>query len=555
MQVIKRLLYICWFLIPGIGFSQSTLLPQGYKHQALMDRLEIRFRDSAISFQNLKPFDRKSWVDILERIDPAEQLSKVDEYNVQNALMNNAEWVTGSKEEFFSHRPLMNTLYTTKADLLQVDVKDFFLSVNPVFQFQLGKETDTDEKIFQNTKGAKVRGLIAKKIGFDFYLTDNQERPPYFVRQFEDSFHAVPGAGFYKSFKKTAYDYFDARGSVFFNVTKYINIQFGYDKNFIGDGYRSLFLSDFGTNYLFLKLNTKIWKLDYENIFMELTPQEPVNNGNKLLDKKYAAMHHLSWQANRWLNIGLFESIIFGRENHFDFSYLNPIIFLRSIEQQNGSRDNANVGFDFKANVAKRFQFYGQILLDEFKLSEVKGGKGWWGNKYGLQLGGKYIDAFGLKNLDLQGEFNMVKPFTYSHYDSVSNYTHYNQPLAHPMGANFAEFVGIARYQPHPKWTIQGKIIAWKQGLDSAGINFGSNIFRLYDSRPKDYGWSVGEGRPATGVNASLYVGYEVLENLYIDASLMVRKYDVPDDSKLTRNSSVFSIGLRMNMFRREYDY
>ena len=102
MQVIKRLLYISCLLIPGMGFSQSTLLPQGYKHQALMDRLEIRFRDSAISFQNLKPFDRKSWVDILERIDPAEQLSKVDEYNVQDALMNNAEWVTGSKEEFFS---------------------------------------------------------------------------------------------------------------------------------------------------------------------------------------------------------------------------------------------------------------------------------------------------------------------------------------------------------------------------------------------------------------------------------------------------------------------
>jgi hypothetical protein len=531
------------------------LLPQGYKHQALMDRLEIHFRDSAISFQKFKPFDRKGWVDFLERIDTAEALSSVDEYNIQSALANNAEWVTGSKEELNSRKPILKTFYTKKADFLQVDVKDFFLSINPVFQFRLGKESGTDEKIFQNTKGVRARGLIAKKIGFDFYLTDNQERPPYYVRQFEDSFYAVPGAGYYKPFKTTAYDYFDARGSVYFNVTKYIHVQFGYDKNFIGDGYRSMFLSDFANNYLFLKLNTRIWKLDYQNIFMELNPQHFGSNYDNLLDKKYAAMHHLSWQANRWLNIGLFESIIFGRKNHFDFSYLNPIIFLRSIEQQNGSKDNANVGFDFKANVAKRLQFYGQILLDEFKLSEVKGGKGWWGNKYALQLGGKYIDAFGLKNLDLQGEFNMARPFTYSHNDSVSDYSHYNQPLAHPMGANFSEFVGIARYQPYPKWTIQGKLIAWQQGLDSAGINFGGNIFRVYDSRPKEYGWSIGEGRQATGVNASLYVGYEVLENLFIDASLMLRKYDVPDDIKLTRSSTLFSIGLRMNMFRREYDY
>lgn len=555
MQVIKRLLYISCLFTPMLGFSQSTLLPQGYKHQALMDRLEIRFRDSAMSFQGFKPFDRKSWVGVLERLDSTASFSKVDAHNIQSALMNNAEWVTGSTGGFNSKKPVWNTFYKTKADFLQVNVKDFFLSINPVFQFQLGKESGTDEKIFQNTKGARVRGLIAKKIGFDFYLTDNQERPPYFVKQFADSFHAVPGAGFYKAFKTTAYDYFDARGSVFFNATKYITIQFGYDKNFIGDGYRSLFLSDFGNNYLFLKLNTKIWKLNYQNLFMELTPTFLTNRGDQLLDKKYAAMHRLSWQASKWLNIGLFESIIFGRPNRFDLTYLNPIIFLRSIEQQNGSRDNANIGFDAKVNVAKRFQFYTQLLFDEFKLSEIKGGKGWWGNKLAFQLGGKYIDAFGIRNLDLQGELNMAKPFTYSHYDSVSNYSHYNQPLAHPLGANFTEFVGIARYQPHPKWTVQAKLIAWRQGLDSAGINFGSNIFELYTTRPSDYGWSIGAGRRATGVNASLWVGYELAENLFIDASLMLRKYDVPDDARLTRNSSLFSLGVRMNMFRREYDY
>jgi hypothetical protein len=555
MQVIKRLLYICCLSVPMAAFSQTTLLPQGNKHQPLMDRLEIRFRDSALSFQSVKPFDRKTWVGVLERLDSTANYSRVDAHNIQSALMNNAEWVTGSTASFISRKPVLKSFYKQKADFLQVAAKDFFLSVNPVVQFQLGKESGTTEKIFQNTKGARFRGLIAKKIGFDFYITDNQERPPYFVRNFEDSFRAVPGAGFYKSFKTTAYDYFDARGSMYFNVTKYINVQFGYDKNFIGDGYRSFFLSDFSNNYLFLKLNTKIWKLNYQNIFMELVPTEPVNNGSLLLDKKYAAMHHLSWQANRWLNVGLFESIIFGRRNHFDFSYLNPIIFLRSIEQQNGSRDNANVGFDLKANVAKRFQFYTQILLDEFKLSEIKSGNGWWGNKYAFQLGGKYIDAFGIKNLDLQGEYNTARPFTYSHYDSVSNYTHYNQPLAHPLGANFRELVGILRYQPHPKLTIVGKLIGWKQGLDSAGINFGSNVFRIYNSRPKEYGWSTGDGRVAKGLNASLYVGYELLENLYLDGSLLLRKYTVADDTRLTRNVSVFSIGLRMNVARREYDY
>ncbi len=555
MQGIKRLLFALVLICPVLVFSQSTLLPQGYKHQWLMDRMEIRFRDSALSFQHLKPFDRKGWVGALERVDSTESFSRVDAYNIQDALMNNYEWVTGSRESFSSRKPFLKVFYPVKSDLILVDKKDFFFSVNPVFQFQLGKESGTDETLYVNSKGARGRGLIAKKIGFDFYITDNQEKDPFYVRQFEDSFHAVPGAGFYKTFKKTGYDYIDARGSIFFNVTKYIQFQFGYDKNFIGNGYRSLFLSDFSNNYLFLKLDARIWKLNYQCLFMELTPMEPVNPGNTLLDKKYGAVHHLSIQATRWLNVGLFESVIFGRENHFEFSYLVPVIFLRSIEQQNGSADNANVGLDLKANIAKKVQLYSQLLFDEFKLSEMKGGDKWWGNKYGIQLGGKYIDAFGIKNLDLQGEYNMARPFTYSHYDSVANYSHYNQPLAHPLGANFMELIGIVKYQPIPKLSIQGKIIGWKQGLDSAGIDFGSNIFRDYRDRPKDYGWSTGEGRKATGVNASLWVGYEILENLFIDGVVQVRNYKVPDDKSLTRNTTMFSLGLRMNMFRREYDY
>jgi hypothetical protein len=96
-------------------------------------------------------------------------------------------------------------------------------------------------------------------------------------------------------------------------------------------------------------------------------------------------------------------------------------------------------------------------LLDEFILSKVRNSPTNWVNKFGIQLGGKYIDAFGIKNLDLQLEMNRVRPFTYAHYDTINNYTHYNQPLAHPLGANFQELIGIARYQPFPKWNIYAR--------------------------------------------------------------------------------------------------
>jgi len=559
--IIKTFARIFLLFVPVIGLSQSTYLPQGHKHQQLLERLEILLqRNPDLNVATTKPLSRKIAVRIGESADSLHQvsgnlLSPVDEYNLESLFMNNAEWVQGDKSEFTSKKSLWNTFYKTKAHLLEVDEPDFFLAVNPVLQQQQSIENDTKQRIFLNTKGITMRGLIAGKIGFSAYLTDNQERAPRFVQDRINGIQAVPGVGFYKSFKTTATDYFDARGSINFTVAKYVDIQFGYDKNFIGNGYRSLFLSDFGSSYLFLKLNTRIWKINYQNIFMELVPQFKKGGSDNLLDKKYATMHHLSINATKWLNIGLFEAVVFGRKNRFEFGYLNPVIFLRSAEHNNGSADNALAGLDFKANIAKKLQLYGQWMLDEFFLKEVRAGRGWWGNKFGVQLGGKYIDVFKIKNLDIQGELNWVRPFSYSHYDSVSNYTHYNQALAHPLGANFMEAIGIIRYQPHRKWTTSARLIVWKQGLDTANINFGGNIFKLNTTRSVEYGYSIPSGVDATGINAQLLISYEPKENVFLDVSVLLRRTSSTELSSVKRNIAVFTAGLRMNMFRREYDY
>ena len=558
--IIKTFARILILTVPFFATAQSTYLPQGHKHQQLLERLEILLQKNPdLNVATAKPLSRRIAVRVGEYADSVQQLSgilsTVDQKNLQSLYMNNAEWVQGDKTEFASKRSLWNTFYKTKAHFVEVDEKDFFLAINPVIQQQQSIESDNDQRIFLNAKGLTMRGMIARKIGFSAYLTDNQERAPLFVQDRIKDKQAVPGAGYYKAFKTTATDYFDARGSIDFTVAKYIDVQFGYDKNFIGNGYRSLFLSDFGNSYMFLKLNTRIWKINYQNLYMELAPQFVKGGADNLLDKKYATMHHLSINATKWLNIGLFEAVVFGRKNRFEFSYLNPVIFLRSAERNHGSADNGIAGIDFKANIAKKLQLYGQWMLDEFLLKEVRAGNGWWGNKFGVQIGGKYIDVLKIKNLDIQGELNWVRPFSYSHHDSVSNFTHFNQPLAHPLGANFMEAIGIIRYQPHPKWTTSARLIVWKQGLDTAGINFGGDIFKLNSTRSVEYGYTIPSGVAARGINAQLLVSYEPKENLFLDVSLLIRRYKATETPSLNKNTSVITAGLRMNMFRREYDY
>ena len=571
MQFTKSCLCIVFLGSSFFATAQSTYFQQQSKHIHFIDRMEIKTGHvSDLNFTTGKPYDRRYAVEFLGgkidsmlsvkplfyNTDTPLILGKVDQYNLRSLYLNNQEWVKGDRTVFASKKPFLKKLYPTPAGFIEKYGDDFFVVVNPMISYrQMAELNNTNQNLFINQRGLNVRGGIGNKVGFAASVMDVQERGPLHFQNWVTKYNSVPGGNFYKRFKTTGVDYIDARGYFTFRAAKYINFQAGYDRNFLGNGYRSLLLSDFAGNNLFLKINTRVWKFNYQNLFMELHKGVNNNSTSNLVPKKYATMHHLSMNILPWLNVGVFESVVFGRTNRFEFGYLNPVIFFRSIEGNLGSADNALVGADFKANLFKKVQVYGQLLLDEFNLTKLRNdSSGWWGNKTGLQLGLKYIDVANIQNLDLQLELNRVRPFTYSHFDSVSNYTHYNQPLAHPFGANFNEVIAILRYQPFGKLNLTGRLIYWQQGLDSAnGRNYGSNIFRLNtDGRNREFGFDLLSGVKATGINASFLASYEIKENVFIDANVLLRQYKAGNNKQ---NTSLFGIGIRWNLWAREYDY
>jgi hypothetical protein len=486
-------------------------------------------------------------------------LSPVDLYNMDKLFMNNPDYLSKQISTHKSKKPFLNNFFETKAIFYEVNKKDFRLVLNPLIQQIQSIEMGNKKRVYLNSKGLELRGLIGNKIGFYSSLTDNQENGAKFYASRVDSLNAAQGVGFYKIFKPTptgnkGQDYFDYRGYITFKLAKIVDVQYGYDKNFIGNGYRSLLLSDMAAPTLFLKLNTKVWKLNYQNLFMELTPTFKGASGGAVLNKKYAAMHHLGIQITDNFNLGLFESVIFQRKNKFEFGYMVPVIFYRAVESGLGSGDNAMLGADFKINFEQHFQIYGQVAMDEFKLSYFKTKN--WGNKIGGQAGFKYIDVAGIKNLDLQLEWNIVRPYTYSHFDSTTSYTHYNQPLAHPAGANFSDLVTIVKYQPLNKLYFEGRLFIIKQGLDSS-LNVlntnGGNIFRSNINRIGDINQTIGQGVPGKTYNLNVLGSYEIRPNLYLESSLQYRYFR--KDTEKPNNTFVISAGVRWNMNRREFDY
>jgi hypothetical protein len=538
--------------------AQTTYLQIGHEDYQLLDRLETKSgRLSNQLFLFNKPASRKGLVNFLvqqQSDSNASLLSEIDRYNIEHAISTSGEWTADENGAIDSKRPILKHFYKKQPDLVYVKTDDFFLSANPVITASFVAESNNSDKLLMTShRGAEVRGWVAKKLGFYTFFTDNQEQLPSYIEKWSDEHRAVPGGDFFTKKGKT-YEYFQARGYIDFAVLKdYINVTAGYDKQFLGDGMRSLFLSDFSANNVFLRINTRIWKLNYQNNFFELIPQFTSKNSRRV--RKYATMHTLSINATNWLNVGLFESIIFARPDRYEFSYMVPILFYRQIERSLGSPDNAMIGINFKALAAKRLQFYGQLLFDEFTIAELKAGRGYWANKFAVQLGAKYFDVAGIKNLDIQGELNLVRPYTYTHFDTIANYTHYNQPLAHPLEASFAEVMGIVRYQPVKNLYLSLKANYYNKGADTGKANYGGDIFRDYDTRSENYGVSLVNGVKTSCAILDFNASYELRENLFFDLGTVRRVYNY-EGNLLPGNATAYVYGgLRLNFVRRDYTF
>ncbi|MEO0042270.1 MAG: hypothetical protein RL329_1718, partial [Bacteroidota bacterium] len=278
------------------------------------------------------------------------------------------------------------------------------------------------------------------------------------------------------------------------------------------------------------------------------------NAPSGLYGKKYFAAHHLSYRVLKNVQIGLFESVVFSRPNHFEFQYLNPVIFYRSAEHHIGSPDNAMVGIDGKWNLLKRFSLYGQFVLDELHFKSLVSQNSSWANKYGIQMGLKYIDILGIDHLDGQAEYNLVRPFTYTHYDSVSNYTHRGQPLAHPLGANFKELILKLRYQPIPKVVLEGRILRSQVGEElSDGKSYGNDIRLLYLSRVSETAPLL-QGNLANITTLSLDASYQLYHNIFLDFNALMRQKKSADAARNQR-TLYFGGGIRINMRQRRMDF
>jgi len=383
-------------------------------------------------------------------------------------------------------------------NLVRYHTGDFRLTADPLFDFGAGRESVESKNTWKNTRGLAMTGVLGHSLSFSTEIYENQGIFPSYIDSITRAYAVMPGQGFVKSFRDgKGFDYFYSNGYLNYSPSKYADLTLGYGKNFIGDGYRSMLLSDASFNYPYFKVTANFSKIKYTVLyaqFMDRQTPDPTFG----YARKWSAMHYL--QALLWgrLSIGFFDAVIWEQNDTasyrgFDVQYLNPVILLRPVEESFRSPDNAMMGGTFNLRLNRNFNFYGQLFLDEFKLSHMLKNDGWWANKYGYQFGISGWNLLNIKSLNARIEYNQARPYTYSYMRSVESYSHFNQPLAHPMGANFREGVFMASYTTG-NWMANIKTVFAVYGVDTAGKDFGKNVFRSYYDAVSELNNKIGQG-------------------------------------------------------------
>ena len=446
------------------GRSQATYAPYSYQFDQNFNAARYSIKNSVHTA--LKPFIVDSTL--------------APEYN---AMMNRG---VDSSRRGWILRKIFNE------HLFDVRKKDYTFYADYLPDLQLGRDINNKINTNLNTRGYQLGGSIGSK--FFFYSSGYEDQGvfPAYLNNYINKIDFVPGEAYDRSFGKSTKDWSYVTAIVSYTPIKQLNITLGEDKNFIGDGYRSLLLSDFAAPYPFLRLTATVGKVQYMLMWTNMedlfAPKFDTFGNNR---RKWVLFHYLDWTVSNRVSFGFFNALIAqdasdtGVPHGFDVNYINPVIFASTLGPSKPVPDNVLMGFTAKYKILNKTAIYGQVLLDKVNSSSTGGTNA--GNTGGVQLGFRGSDLFKIKKFNYLFEFNTVKPYTYSNGALLTNYTDYSQPLGDPLGANFNEFIGILNYSigqfdfmghlSYAKYTYDPGFLSSETSTSTTGAAINSTLY------------------------------------------------------------------------------
>ena len=442
--------------------------------------------------------------------------------------------------------------------LIRVKDGGFNLTIDPVFRFEAGGDLDETEvanvnrsKNNFNSRGFWIKADFGRDVSFQTGFYENQAILPLYLYAYTQGSGVVPGQGRVKSFGARGFDFAWAHGNVSWSPKRWLNVQFGNGRHFVGNGYRSVLLSDNTFPYPYLKFSaiTSDQRFQYTTINAKFQlasdPGDRLNTGQSseaLFFWKRASFKHLSVNLGP-AQVGLFEATLWRNIDStgvrpFNAMELDPVIGLNTLVNGFSGQENKQLlGLDAKFRFTDKFFAYGQFALDDPSRQ-----------RYAWQAGFQWFDLL-RRDLHLLVEHNSATPFAYTSPRARSSYGHYNQPLAHPLGAGFEETNVIVDYGIKQRFWLRAQASLATFTVDTSSVSVsGSDIFETREATGPD---SLSVERTRMWLDLSFAWRINQNQNTSLSVGMSIRDINPAPD---LQNSHYIYVTLRTGLFNRYYD-
>jgi hypothetical protein len=440
-----------------------------------------------------------------------------------------------------------------KKHLFEIKGSDFSMNISPIVDISLGRDiSDTsNRKLFQNTRGIYIEGDLMKNFSFSSAIYENQGRyatyqtdfyhsvgelyPQQATGSYSQQNAVIPGAARTKPFKIDGFDYAFATGNIVFRPHKSIVLSAGNTAHFIGDGYRSLLLSDNSVPAPFLRAVYKISdKLEINGIRMRLFNliRRPVSTTvESYYESKGFSVNYLTYKPIKGLALSLFEGVIWSRGDSIVSKRVHPLFYspIPGTALLVLAKNDINhlLGINAAYSFRDKYHAYGQLAMSNMKLSTPA-----------FQIGLRAYNILRVRNTMFQSEYNHVPKGTYSNANPRLTYSHYNLPLATVRGDGYDELIVRINYE-------------WKRFY----MNYKMVLYWLKNFTPENWLpiYSTKETTNGSVALNQLDIGYRFNRkmNLCLFGSWQYRK----DSFSSSKPTSLIFLGLRTAILNHYNDF
>ena len=558
------------FVLLGILVSTVFAVPVPVEDDAyrLLERWEVLgYLDSPLS--GSKPYSR---VDVAKRLlqveDHRSSLTRVDVQELDLLLFRYQDEIaqlTGTGQSDF--RPSWDSiprwgyldrlgLFRNHQDLYSVYGKDWGILLNASIEMQ---QYTTEACDPEGTEGGfSVFGAGYEMRGYWNHISISAQARD---SQVSGDGACVDSISFpYRKFGNNTsngdFDFYDTWSSVEYQID-HLRLSLGRWSNYWGMSESgSLTFSDRTLPYTQFGITANFGPFELKMIQGKLI-QEPAleyaadSLTNQVVRKHYAdkwvAAHRIQVNIAKFLQIGVFEQVYYG-ERGLDLEYLAPVAFYRGIEHYTRDQDNMLLGFNLRAVVLKRVTLYGQIIIDDLKVSQL-GSENRIHNKFGALAGMKVFDPIPRSNTRLTIEYVRLTPYLYTHKYPINVPQHYGVNMGYPLQPNSDQLLVQVDWTPIRPLHLSGRVVHLRHGSNPEdGPVIGGNV-----REPLEYGGEkivkFLDGDLYKETQIELSGKLEVAFDVFLEASVkqVYYSHDKADTGLLEADGITVAVGFAYN--------